>query len=139
MSWERIYRGDGEDVPQLCHADPLAGHRTLRKKGASPEFSNRPQARRASRSGGLFERLRKVARPVIRRQLKSRMDGGAYRDWGEQLPLRNNQPSSLRLLRDCTGGAEMIPGLIGMMMVTIALIWAIGFVYSAGLKGPGYN
>jgi hypothetical protein len=33
----------------------------------------------------------------------------------------------------------MIPGLIGMMMVTIALIWAIGFVYSAGLKGPGYN
>jgi hypothetical protein len=70
-----------------------------------------------------------------------KQDGWRRRiDWGgEHLPLTNNQPSSLRLLRDCTGGAEMIPGLIGMMMVTIALIWAIGFVYSAGLKGPGYN
>jgi hypothetical protein len=33
----------------------------------------------------------------------------------------------------------MIPGLIGMMMVAIALIWAIGFIYSAGLKGPARN
>ena len=107
MSWERIYRGDGEDVPQLCHADPLAGHRTLRKKGASPSFRiGRKPVGLAARADFLPNRLRKVARPVIRRQLKSRMDGGAYRDWGEQLPLRNNQPSSLRLLFEIAQGAR---------------------------------
>jgi hypothetical protein len=35
--------------------------------------------------------------------------------------------------------SEMIPGLVGLIVTTATLIWAVFFIYSAGIKSPPFR